>query len=141
MFLANKQRPMMVRLCLLHAAGKSGSIRNSQARWVAPGLCLPGKWEVGGPEESREFLNPIGESQGQEPRHLRARARQVWRHRWASLLVLQRGESLWPFPCWSEGAAWGLMVTPPLTSEVIGDYHLPFPRLRRRLSLLFLPGS
>ena len=47
--LANKQRPMMVRLCLLHTAGKSESIRSSQARWVAPrSWCLQGKWEVGG---------------------------------------------------------------------------------------------
>ena len=109
MFLANKQRPMMVRLCLLHAAKKSGSVRNSQARRVAPGLCLPGKWEVGGPEESLEFLNQLAKAKART-RHLRARARQVWRHKWASLLVLQRGESLWPFPCWNERAAWGLMV-------------------------------
>ena len=57
--------------------------------------------EVGGrwSEESREFLNQLAKAKSRrEPRHLRARARQVWRHRWASLLVCSAAKAFAFFP-------------------------------------------
>ena len=69
--------------------------------------------EVGGrwSEESREFLNQLAKAKARrEARHLRARRARCggtdghlsWR--------AARPKPL-PFPCWSAGAVWGLMVT------------------------------
>ena len=53
-----------------------------------------GRWS----EECREFLNELAKAKARrEPRHLCARAPQVWRHRWASLLACSAAESLCPF--------------------------------------------
>ena len=78
-------------------------------------------WEVGGrwSEECREFLNKLAKAKARrEPRHLRARARQVWRHRWASLFGLQRCQSLCPFSVGAQGGL-GSDGDTPLTTEVI----------------------
>ena len=86
--------------------------------------------EVGGwwSEESREFLNQLAKAKARrEPRHLRARARQVWRHRWASLLAGSAAKAF-ALSLLERRSGLGSDGDTPLTSEVIGDYrHLPFP--------------
>ena len=54
---------------------------------------VAGKWS----EESRDFLSKLAKAKARrEPRHLRARARQAWRHRWATLLACSASKSFCP---------------------------------------------
>ena len=86
--------------------------------------------EVGGrwSEESCEFLNQLPKAKARrELRHLRARARQVWRHRWASLLVCSAAKAF-ALSLLERRSGLGSDGDTPLTTEVIGDHrHLPFP--------------
>ena len=86
--------------------------------------------EVGGrwSEESRKFLNQLAEAKARrEPRHLRSRARQVWRHRWASLLACSAAKAF-ALSLLERRSGLGSDGDTPFTSEVIGEHrHLPFP--------------
>ena len=70
---------------------------------------------------------PVGESQGQTTApHLRARARQVWRHRWASLLACSAAKAF-ALSLLEGRSGLGSDGDTPLTTEVISDHrHLPF---------------
>ena len=91
----------------------AGSTQSLQARGAAHGLwSWPG--EVGGrwSEECREFLNQLAKAKARrEPPHLRARARQVWRHRWASLLVCSAAKAFALSPAGAQERSGFPMVT------------------------------
>ena len=103
----------------LEFTGKLGRTRH-----MVLGGGVGGRWS----EQCHESHNPLAKAkERREPGHLRARARQVWRHRWASLLACSAARAV-ALSLLERRGGLGSDGDTPFTTEAISDHrHLPFP--------------
>ena len=84
---------------------------------------VAGRWS----EESRDFLSQLAKANARrEPFHLRARARQAWRHRWATLLACSASKAFALSLLEHRGGSGVDGVTPPTTAVISDHRHLFF---------------